>query len=279
MSTQELAGPQEQIERQPNYYLSPEELGQLQEDLVKEVEAVYGKKEDVYAVWIEPHHRLADLVRTQEAKIFPEIPEVMEDYEDQSMFLALLDTRDGLNHVVHAFRISGTGLKDKVLEGAAVEVADENKTGIPLVDDILDSGQDITAQEIKEYYQEHGIKLAKCLSVETNFRIEKVARYNDLPVSQAGYIALFQLAEKQDVSNGDSAIFAHLNTDAINSLSMVGIEYTPIAGRQDLKTPTVGKDGSKDFDDHYSPVAIPASQKNLDIFGQLVPFAAPSLYV
>ena len=80
--------------------------------------------------------------------------------------------------------------------------------------------------------------------------------------------------ESLGLHEGNAAIFAHLNKPAIVSLNSVGVEYESIMGREDLKTPTVGENP---FDDHYKPVAIPANTKNLEIFSNLIPFAAPKV--
>src|SRR5690606_22973665 len=116
---------------------------------------------------------------------------------------------------------------------------------------------------------------------ETNLRRkgEKPENYNGLPLSQVGYISLFKLVESKGLSVGEAAIFAHLNKAAIVSLQAVGAEYEPIAGREDLKTPTILADGSKDFDFDYKPVAIPATPQNLKVFGELTPFAAPQMAI
>jgi hypothetical protein len=125
-----------------------------------------------------------------------------------------------------------------------------------------------------------GMDLNKCVSVETNFRVgEKVERYNGLPLTQIGYIALFKLVEHMGIKDGDAAVFAALNKDATNSLSFMGATFEPLAGRQDLRTPSTDDDGNPCFDDDYKLVCIPASPTNLEVFGKLEGFAAPQLYV
>lgn len=263
----------------PDYDISAEALADGQQQLVAKAYEQFGEREDLFAIWIRPSHPLANVVRTLEKQTFPEIEDVMDGYEDQSMFLAVVDTRDNANRIAHAFRISGASLDTSGSVVANAEFS-EGRTNIVLIDDIIQSEQGLSSQDFEDYYKNKGMDLSKCLSVETNWRVgEKSPKYNDLPLSQIGYLSLFKLIEARGVTDGEAAVFAHLNSDAIHSLQATGIEYEPIAGRADLKTPTVEPDGSRSFDDHYQPVCIPATPTNLGVFEQLSAFAAPQMYL
>ncbi|MEK9195966.1 MAG: hypothetical protein AAB914_01220, partial [Patescibacteria group bacterium] len=217
--------------------------------------------------------------RTLEKQTFPEIEDVMRDYEEESTFLALVDTRQQANRIAHAFRISGASSSS---DGSVVanSVSNDNSTGIVLIDDIINSGQDFRINDFRDYYSSRGFDLSKCISVETNWIVgEKSEKFNGLPLPQLGYLALFRLIEARGLNEGDAVLFAHANRVATISLAMSGVEYEPIAGREDLKTPTVKPDGTLSFDDHYKPVAIPASSQNLEVFKQLSTFAAPQIFI
>lgn len=261
----------------PRYDLDDRDLQALNTELVGLVEERLGDEGDVAAVWISPDNSLANAVRTIEKRAFPEIEDVMRDYESQSMFLALVDTRDELDRIAHIFRVSGASVVgDTVVASAQVE---PERTDIVLVDDIIHSNQGLTAQGFFEYYTQKGYDLSKCISVETNLKVESSQKYNGLPLSQVGYLALFKLMEARGIREGEAAVFAHLNDDAVNSLQFAGLEFGPIAGMDYLKTPTVKEDGTTDFDDHYTPVEIPTNRNNLEIFTTLSALAAPQIYI
>lgn len=253
---------QTELDIHPRYDLNEQEIEQLESELA---ERLRDREDNLYALWIPPTSKYADIIRTGETKHWPEMSAIMETHEGESIFLAMFDTRGGMNKVVHGFRVSRSP--------ANGFGADENHTGIVLIDDIIDSGQNLTAQEFREYYQSKGINLAQSPSVETNFRIQKTEKYNGLPLTQIGYIAIFQtLAEGgEEVEVDKAAVFASLNQVAVDSLSAVGLDFEPVVGRQDIKTPVA--DG--EFDDDYTPVAIPANANNLKVFEGLVGFAAP----
>jgi hypothetical protein len=252
----------------PDYHLGEADLEREQKSLVNSIRQETGQ-ETIHAAWIKQNHEYANIIRTLEAQVFPEIPDVMEGFEEQSVFLALVDTREESQRVVHAFRLSSIRLTGQE------ELPEGDKTGIALIDDIVESDQGVTADAFKQYYAEQGVDLTKCISVETNFRVgDKVESPSDIPVTQLGYISVFQAVEKLGMEGEDAAIFAHLNEPAITSLDAVGISYQPVMGREDLRTPTVG---DKPFDDNYKPVAIPATPENVTIFKNLVPFAAPQV--
>lgn len=198
----------------------------------------------------------------------------MKPYESQSAFLGIVDTRDSRDRIIHAFRVTSI-----LLDISPYSPKDTRRVReTSLLQDLIESNQGLTAQGCREFYEKMGIDLDKCLSVETNFRIgDKAPEFNGLPISQAGYIAVFQFFKQQGGLTGDKpgAIFAHLNRSAIFSLAAVGLEYRNIVARQDLKTPTVGP---IKFDPDYSPVEIPPTDKNIEIFEALSAFATPNIY-
>lgn len=253
------------------YNLTEAQFKELEERLLAKVDAE-SDQQAVHAVWMRHDSEFASLVRTLESAQFPEIADVMEPFENQSVFLALVDNRPDATRIVHAFRLTSLGL-------AGMEIPEGDTTGVALLDDIADSEQGVTASQIKRYYEEKEIDLTKCVSVETNFRVgEKVATETGLPVSQLGYLAIFRALERMGIEENKSAVFAHLNVPAVSSLSAVGIEWNPIVGRDQLKTPTVDEDGSKGFDIKYTPVEIPGTARNMQVFRDLMPFAAPEVY-
>ena len=186
----------------------------------------------------------------------------MQRYELACEFLALVDTRPEFARVVHAFRLSG----------ATGYGASQHPTQIEsvLLDDLAASGQGIDLPAIDGYYASRGIDLRRSLSIETNFRVgERVETESGLPPAQIGYVALFQQILREDIE----VLFAHLNEPAIRSLNAVGVSSEPIAGRDDLRTPTAGGK----FDANYSPVAILVNEENSAVLASLSEFAAPEV--
>ncbi|MCA9301149.1 hypothetical protein KC974_01160 [Candidatus Saccharibacteria bacterium] len=260
MSVQTDQYPKEAVELNP--YLSDHEIEEQQRDLVREV-FDRTQLETIHAVWMGPRSRYSNLVRTLETRQFPEMPDVMDGYEDDCKFLALLDTRSGIERVVHAFRLSVPTID----RAQGLQIA--------LLDDLVKSNQKLTEDELQEFYAAQGIALnSEAASVESNFRVgDKVETDNGLRVSDLGYIAIFQhIAE----NGGAKVIFAHLNDAAVNSLGAIGVQDAPIAGVENLSTPTV-IDGQAGFDEKYHPVAIMNTPQNLAVFAQLTPFAAPEV--
>ncbi len=263
----------------PRHDLSELELQSVEQDLKEAVIEKFGADEGVFAIWLGSSTHFANAVRTLEANQWPEMPEVMKEHENTSMFLAIFDTRNGIDNIVHAFRVSGAGFKDDNVT-ISDKTTDSDSTGIVLIDDVIKSGQGFTAEDFRGYCQDVGIDLSKCMSVETNFRVGKKAeKYNGLPLTQVGYIALFKLVESMDIKNGDAAIFASLNEVATISLGAIGAEFGFLAGRDDLRTPSFDEKGNPCFDDDYTLVCIPATDHNLGVFGNLTNFGAPQMTI
>ncbi|MGH8984357.1 MAG: hypothetical protein ACRDY6_10860 [Acidimicrobiia bacterium] len=234
---------------------------QLQQQLVEELATESGH-EGVVIGWIAPLNAHSELIRTLEAEVFPEIPDIMRPYELACEFLALVDTRPSTARVVHAFRLSSaTGLS---------AMREEDPPGTVLLEDLISSGQGLDLGAVDEYYRARGIDLRHSASIETNFRVgPRVDTDTGLSPAQIGYIALFQWILREDLQ----VLFAHLNEPAVRSLDNVGVGWEPIAGRYDLRTPTVG--GS--FDDEYSPVAIPVTPENSAVLSSLLEFLPPQV--
>ena len=277
MSIDELIAPTEVMEQQtvpqPNYHLDEAELEAAKQELYGRIEETQGDKKDLFAVWIQPSDPLADIVRTEERAFFPEMEELIEDYEDLCVFLAVVDGRGDEKKLVHAFRFSGQRKDTKEVDDNGDAV-----TGMPFIDDIIQSGQGLTTEDFVSFYEAQGTDLSKCISVETNFKIEAVDEYNGVPVSQIGYLALFNLVDSTSPNLGENeaAIFAHLNIPAIKSLSAAGVEYEDLAGVPGLRTPTVGE---TKFDDKYQPVAIPSTVGNVEVFRVLATIGAPEISI
>ena len=256
---------------QPNYDLEAQEFDALQQAMLERIEADSDVK-GIHAVWVKPHSIFANLVRTLEAQQFPEITEFVSPVvEERSRFLALVDTRDDQRRIVHGFRVSGIGLDESQTQ--VDQAAEDDPVGIVMVDEMIESGQGLTAREFREYYQKAGIVVRNCLSVETNFRVGEKVENEGLRVSDLGYIAIFNLIDQKIKEPGHEAIFAYLNDPAIKSLQAIGVQSEPFVGRPELRAPGA----EEDFDGHYVPVAIPSIQANLDVFRAIAPFGAPEI--
>lgn len=108
-------------ESKPRYDLSEEEMKLLENDLIEDVEKNVKKgqgflgrfrraTEGVYATWLNPDNKYANILRTREAEYFPEVKELTPEVEEDTLFLALVDTREGSKRVVHATTLSGPAL-------------------------------------------------------------------------------------------------------------------------------------------------------------------------
>ncbi len=251
----------------PDYDLRSRDLESLQEELVEKILATR-RAETICTVWLPGTSPYANVVRTVEQKVFPQIPALMRSVERECLFLGLVDVRAENRRLVHAFRLCG-----RVLGAPTIIDLTDNGFGIALLDDLVRSGQ-ITGAEIRQYYDSRAVDLGKCLSVETNFRVGDRVEWGGLRVSDLGYIAVFQVLDRLGIKD-DAAIFAHLNPPAIASLGHVGVQYSAIAGRDDLRTPTIDEDGNQSVDASYTPVEIPLSVENLNVFDGLYAFAVP----
>jgi len=248
------------------YNLEDSEIKNLEATLVDRVKDQVKNEDLLYSVWLSPNIVFSNVIRTYEARVFPEITNfVSDEVEANSDFLALVDLRNS-ERVVHAFRVSGL----RTLETKADANA---SSGFILVDEIIESGQ-ISKDEFVLFYSSRGVELDRCIAVETNFRIgERAPDYNGLTIAEVGYVALFKQIQKMGLETDKSAVFANLNIAAVKSLGKVGLEFKHLMENEDIRTPS----SEEEFDEHYSPVCIPSSERNLEIFQGLISFAANEL--
>jgi hypothetical protein len=251
---------------EPRHDLGPEEFAAVEAALVRDIEAHF-PPEGLYVARISAHHAYANLVRTLEyCGDFEEVADLMAPYEPNFVFLAIVDTRPGARRIVHAFRI---GLPEF---GSAHA---HDLTGMALLDDMITSNQGLTLTSVQEHYESQGVRLAQAMSVETNFRVgEKVeSPIPGIRISDFGYLSVFYLLQEREAP----VIFAHQNKVALLSLGQLGLAYDPIAGVKGLRTPSVDDDGNPYFDDRYTPLAIPASRHNVQVFKELAAFTVPEV--
>ena len=90
----------------PRYDLSIEELAQLESELAKRAKDQF-PEEGLTSVWIQPNSKYANFVRTHEAGFFPEVQQLSEVDESNTLFYVIVDTRDSADRVVHAATITG----------------------------------------------------------------------------------------------------------------------------------------------------------------------------
>ena len=219
----------------PKYDLTPEELNELETGLVNLAKEKY-PEDGLVSVWISPRNKFANLVRVHEASYFPEVEEVSEEDENHTLFLAVVDTRPSSNRIVHAATVTGVSYKsekESLIDGP--DQTDET-TGLYTIDSLIEMGN-FTAQEFYNYYQEKGIDLKKCISVETNFRVgEPVEKYNGFRPSDLAYLTFFKMVEKRNPAADSAMIFATINRAQAISFQRIGLIYEPLMGRNDLRT-------------------------------------------
>lgn len=249
------------------YDLAGEELARRRADLVREVLSGAPAAEAVVG-WVPPDHPGADVVRTEEARVFPDIVGFMSDeVEARCRFLVVVDpaSESGLTH---AFRVSSLRYGPRgATEGELI--------GIPMVDEVIEANPPLTAAEVEDFHRARDIRLEYCIAVETNLRVtSEGSAPSGVRWSDYGYIALFQEAKGPPEVDGGRAVFAHLNAAARRSLDAVGAECQPFLGRPELRSPAA-QEGT--FDDRYSPSSIPSTEVNLRVFGQLAEMGAPEV--
>lgn len=245
----------------PRYDLTPEELTNLESELVAEVRAAY-PSEDMVSTWIRPGHKFANVLRNHEAQSFPEVSDLPQDIEDRSLFFALVDLRDGTDRVVHSTTISG------VLGRKAGEPDPDNPdgpvtSGFIIIDDLIEMGN-FTVEEFWDYYSRQGVDLNGAISVETNFSVgERVSKYNGFKAADIAYLSMFKLAISQAQKPEDAAVFASINQDSIDSFSRVGLQTLPLMGRDDFVT----SESVNGLD--FKPVLILNTPENSLVFQQI----------
>lgn len=229
-------------ESEPRYDLSEEEMSLLEADLLQDVGKELKKQmettglfghfrkkktpEGVYAVWMDPDSRYANIIRTREAEYFPEVKELPPEIEEDTKFLAFVDTREGVNRIVHGTTISGIE-----------QHPSEEHTGFTTIDELIDVGN-FTAQEFRDYYAEKGIDISKSVSIDTNFRIgEKEEDYEGLNTAYMAYTTIYKLLERRRPELGDAGAFCSINQKSIDSFVNFGMDCELLMGREDFTTP------------------------------------------
>lgn len=258
--TSEQTVEQTQEISQPRYDLSKEELAQLESSLVSQIKESHGDGV-IVPVLISPESRFANIVRTYEAEYFPEVKELPAEVESNTVFLALVDTRDGIDRVVHATTLSGFDIDGA--PNTEADVAEEQSTGFIVTDDLVSMGN-FTPAEFKEYYISRGYDLQKCLSVETNFIVgERPPLFNGLRTADVAYLAVFQMFMTRNPEVGRAAIFSSINHASTQSFARVGVQCLPLMGRNDLVT-SESMQGLE-----YKPVAIPYNDTSRHLFDNI----------
>ena len=222
------------------YDLSDQEIGELERDLIEEIK-LRGVEEGVTATWVKPDSKYANLVRTVEAGYFPEVTEVTEEDEKNTMFMILVDTRSSVNRVIHATTV----MKPNEVDPSC----DNQPTGFYTVDRLVDLGN-FSSEEFYNCYQGRDIDLSKSISIETNFRVGEQSKINGIGSAELAYIALLQHIEEGGGELGKSVVFATINDLQAESLKRLGIKSENLMGRDDLLTP------EEHFGVHTKPVAI-----------------------
>ncbi|HEU4914895.1 MAG TPA: hypothetical protein VFT16_05880 [Candidatus Saccharimonadales bacterium] len=236
----------------PRYDLDQSELDVLDQQIVASVRGIY-PEEGVYSALIAPDHPFSNFVRGQEAKFFPEVNEFPAEEEENTLLFALVDTRLESSRVVHVGTISSPGLMRTE--------AHPDSTGFLFVDELVGLGN-FTPEDFRAYYESRGLKLDKCIAVETNIRVgEPVEKYHGFRTVDLGYLTLFGLVERSNPEPGESAVFASINRASAVSFGRVGIECEPLMGRDDMVTP------ESFYGRRSTPVAIPYT----DIFKAMGP--------
>lgn len=246
----------EGIDAAPNYDLSEAECDLIKKDLVRKVRAAYGNT--IAALWIDGRRPEANLLRTREKQTFPKIDTeaLFGQYDESNMFLAIVDARRGKSGVIRGTRLSGRHFDPRHKTNLAPNVERDGGTGMAMFRDMIVDGE-LSGQEVAEYYRNQDIDLSECVSVETNFKIERARRrWAFIPMSRLAYLAMYNYVRKGDLKGGNTrAIFAHINDASRDSLSRLGVTLDYIAGRADLRTPA-GPGSEQRYDDKFTPVAL-----------------------
>lgn len=249
------------------YDLTPTEIDEERARLLDHVASEAGT-EPVVVAWVHPDASAANVIRTMEAEVFPEITAFMSDeVEERSRFLVVVDRAEE-PRLVHVFRVTGGRFGPAPASGDVI--------GIPMVDEVIEANDDVTAAEVLAYYREHGIDLWRCIAVETNFRIAGGRAASGLRWSDYAYLGAFgELMRGEDYPN-DRGIFAHMNEPAVRSLAAIGVTSDPFAGRPELRSPAA-QEGT--YDDRYSPLFIPPTPEILGVMREIVPLAAVEVVI
>jgi hypothetical protein len=239
----------------PKYDLDRDEFDALEAELVDTARGE-ASREGLSAVWLGPGHRYANIIRTHEARLFPEVHDSSAGDESKTLFLALVDTRAASGRVVHGATVCGPGALAEGSSGASAAVS----TGFITIDNLIELGN-FSADEFESYYTSRNIDLTRSLSVETNFRIGKrVPNAWGLSTSTIAYLMLFRFLVRRGARRNRALVFADVNRVSRISFQRTGIMYAPLMGRTDLVTPEAAL-GRFSF-----PVTIPIDDACHDLF-------------
>ncbi|NTW62247.1 hypothetical protein HGB25_02455 [Candidatus Saccharibacteria bacterium] len=245
----------------PRYDLNPEELKELEAELVGSIEE-QGVHDGVVAVWIAPFHRFADIPRVYESQYFPEVEELSDQETENSLYLLMVDMRDGVKRPVHSTIISRQNVSREGLAIDQDEVGGDT-TGFYVIDDLIRTGN-FTADEFRDYYESRGFDLSKCISVETNFRIgDKTQKYQGARIAELSYMAVMKMFFDTQPEIGHAAVFASVNRLSALSFRMVGLKSEPLMGRDDFVTSEAERGLV------YHPVCIPYDGSNHPVFEKM----------
>lgn len=240
------------------YDLSDQEMATVEADLVQAVRD--RTSATPVALWMDAGHPGADLVRTLEARAFPEILGFSTpDVERRCRFLAIVDLATDPAAIAHVVRISSARFAPATDDDAGPS------WGIPMVEEIVAANDGITLDEVEAHFTARGVDLTCCIGIETQYRLLDTQPPTGIRWSDYGYIAVLRMMRRLPQDPERCGMFAHLNPATLRSLAVAGFVHEPFAGRDDLRTP--GPEPGT-FDDRYVPAFIPLAA-NLPQFGDL----------
>lgn len=215
------------------------------------------------AVWLDPAHPAADVVRELELEIFPDVESFLTpEVERRCRMLAVVDLT-GAGEVKHCFRVSACHFGSGEI--------DPDSSGMAMIDEVIDANPGITLEMVVDHYRARGVDLRRCIAVETNFRVSKGTAPHGLRWSDVGYMALGREVLEGTEGGGAHGIFGHMNEGTVRSLAAIGVELEPFCGDATLRSPT-SRVGS--VEDRFSPLFVAETEGHLEIFrsiGSLVP--------
>jgi hypothetical protein len=227
---------------------------------------------DLVALWVAADDASADALRTLESRAFPGVEGfITPAVERASTFLVLLDRRVGEDAIVHVMRASGP-----MLQGARRRLEPGDGTGFVMVDEIVASGQGVTAGAFADHAAAAGLDLDRCVAVETHFRVAETPKRGGLRAGSLAYLALFAQFVAHGFAPGRSAVFAHVNEASLRSFRALGVRPEPFMGRAGLRSPAAEP---ATFEEGYAPVTIPVDAALVERIRAAIPFAAPSAHV
>lgn len=256
MKLDQYLGPEVAIEDilPSRYDLGPEELSVLEREICEDAREHFG--DGLSIAWITPNHPFSNFVRTHEASQFPEATDVDPQYDKAQVYLAIVDTRDGKNSIVHAASLMKARIYD-------AEPSPEAKTGIYTVDSLIELGN-FTAEEFLDFYRKKEVSIERSIAVETNFKIESDFKpFSGLGSADLTYLTLFNTLLDNQAPVGNTVVFATINTLQIKSLRRSGVDIEPLMGRYDFQTEEAEKGV------YSMPATILVNQNTYDIFSRL----------